>query len=494
MVPHGNASPSTSFCRWLFRVTANLHLPERPMEREQSRLAMARIAVGLIVLWRTALIAISARDYFPLATPDVAARPVGTEVILAVAQCALAVLLTIGCATPVTCLLLLLTYSQCDRVLGTSTLGTNIFTILLGMLFLLNAGARYSVDAWLLKCTSLPSRILHRLYSVFGNASPEYMWCIYLLGFFAYGVLSFFALVFHVQDSYWVGGRTVEVMLTNTYLCRYPYVFRAFLVEYPDVMHCLSCAGVIGQSCFQLLMIPLLRWKKGYWFVLIWGLQFFVWSAFVLQLSYLPWLEFVLWWLILWPCRTRRVCEFIVRVPDCGPLQSVIVTYGCGILFTFCLWTTFSTASGVSSSLVRALYYSHGLDVPNVFNATDLQMGNVWPVVWRRTEGHDWLVPFHTEDGRKGDYLQSDVLYFGNSLRWRRMLIGQAAIEMNASGTVGHELLRRVCQFDCRRNGLNERASYRVDIRTSQQGNVAILPSLRFQSENIGSIEITVAP
>ena len=86
---------------------------------------------------------------------------------------------------------------------------------------------------------------------------------------------------------------------------------------------------------------------------------------------------------------------------------------------------TFTRYSG--SSLERAVIYL-SIWPPDVFNRTDLRMGETWYVIDRlpRDGSVRQRVPVFSGQGKRLSYLWSDAIYFGNTLFWRRASIAVA--------------------------------------------------------------------
>jgi predicted DCC family thiol-disulfide oxidoreductase YuxK len=69
----------------------------------------------------------------------------------------------------------------------------------------------------------------------------------------------------------------------------------------------------------------------------------------------------------------------------------------------------------------KEAYETVGLAPINVFNAADLRMSEVFLVMERRDEEGEWdLLPFTGLHGQRLDWHESDRVYFGNSLAFRR--------------------------------------------------------------------------
>jgi hypothetical protein len=306
------------------------------------------VTLGLVVFWRTAKIALAAWNYFPAHAGSPLDPVASTELLIALIQCTLLVSFTLGFATPLASLLLLLSYNLFDRFLGTMTLGTNVFTLLLIAMFVLNAGRQFSLDAIFMRRDTLIAGFIRYLYSFWGVASCEFTRNVHTLLFLSYALISIAALTFHVQDPCWMSGTTLELMLTNSYLSQHYEVFRSLLENHSDVFRDLSVLGVIGQSLFQALMVPLLFTRVGYWLVVFWGAQFFIVSAMTLQLSYLPPVELVYWFVLFFPRSSPQLCApAVVQTQPVLGRQNALLAYGVGLLATFSVYTTLLTC-GVS--------------------------------------------------------------------------------------------------------------------------------------------------
>ena len=566
---------------WLARRAPLLRV--RDADAEIEKLAFVRILVGIVVLVRILPIVYGSYFYFNDALFEV--LPAAT--IAGVAVVALVVCVTIGLFTPIALVGTLLLYGSFDRLSHTQTLGTQILTLLLTLLLLTGAGSRRSLDAGLMQRGGTLGRFVRRLYALPGRLDEDAVTVSYLLIFMSYAVISLGAILLHIHDSYWRQGYTLQVMLTSSYLSRAYELFRGIEAVAPGVLRAFSIVAGAGQAIFQLLM-PLLIFARGSgWFVVIWGMNFFLASTFLLELSYLPYIEILLWaalffraprrhalaiyyddycnlckrtvqtlrtvdfaaaldfrpastsgaeaerhgidvnalstslhgvyrdrvyagydlyllitrrapllWVfapILWILRVLRVgpmiyeavarnrrrmfgtCEVAYDVrrryasrptlrpsPVLGPALGVV----CGVYVALFYGTLFLRLPDLDSGIPRAAegIYRLGFEVPNVFNSTDLRMSDHWRVVYRQSADGGWdLVPFHAPDGRKLLYPRVvDILYFGNSLPWRRLALEQDIIAFTR-GAIGDSLVRRLIEFDERIR--NERGGrYRIDV------------------------------
>ncbi|KQW97696.1 DCC1-like thiol-disulfide oxidoreductase family protein [Flavobacterium sp. Root420] len=222
----------------------------------------------------------------------------------------LAILLfTIGFLTPLMNILLIIGLPILDSILSTKTLGTTILVNLLIVFLLTNSGLYFSIDNLLLKKNSFFSKLLFKSYTLIGIPNSLGIRRAYFLGFILYAISSLFALFLHIQDPYWVEGITIKSILSNSFLCKYALNFRCLEFLFPKIFDIVSIVGIVLQSVFQILMIPLVFFKTGTKYVKFWGFIFFTISLFFLSLSYLPHIELILWITIFCPLQspTRRV-------------------------------------------------------------------------------------------------------------------------------------------------------------------------------------------
>lgn len=122
----------------------------------------------------------------------------------------------------------------------------------------------------------------------------------YLL-FLFYGLLSFQALLFHLEDKFWLEGLTPRILFTSSYLCEYYKFFRFFEFYFPNIFWLSSKIITLFQTVFQFGMIPFIFFGSGKIFVIVWGSIFSLMSLFFLQISILPALEVALWCFLFLP-------------------------------------------------------------------------------------------------------------------------------------------------------------------------------------------------
>jgi hypothetical protein len=406
-------------------------------EAEARKVALVRIATGLILVWRCGLILLDSRHYFET-VPLVGAWSLPT--LASAAQLALALGLTFGLA-PATCATLLMaTHAAYSIWTGTYNLGPILLVPTLAALAVLETGR-----------LTLASRLRPTLPATHYRA-------IYLLLFCVYAGWNFQALLYHLRDTYWISGHTMAVLLTNSYLSRFYTFFRAWESAFPGSYRFMSAVVVASQSLFQLAMIPLMATRWGARFVVVWGWAFILGSLADLQLSVLPLVEVVMWTLVFMPahCLTRHGAPGTRQE---GPERSSAVLFFCAygvliVLFFGNAIASFATGRRLPPWFENTVLFYSGLVAPNVFNRVDLSMGDRWAVIERR-DGEKWeLVPFNGPVGERLAYHRSDLIYFSNSLRWRRGMIDVTDLEAyHRPGGQGYDYARRMVLYDYRRHG-----------------------------------------
>jgi hypothetical protein len=152
----------------------------------------------------------------------------------------------------------------------------------------------------------------------------------------------------------------------------------------------------------------------------------------------------VLWYFIFVSASQKNkeqgtVFKLLLNIPLRKKLLNTFYICYTFILFLFVifLFPVVNSITGFlnSDSLIKRgankIIFTAGLEIPYVFNKIDLSLGNQWFVLYKEgAEGKRNLVPFVGENGNRLNYQQfnflwfgnhnSDFLYFGNSLVYRR--------------------------------------------------------------------------
>jgi hypothetical protein len=239
-------------------------------------------------------------------------------------------------------------------------------------------------------------------------------------------------------------------------------------------------------------------------FVAIWGSVFIFGSLADLQLSILPIVEVIMWALIFAPGRWFVAAR--MRAPNAAgifPSWRIAATaLFCGIyglllaLFFGNAVTMFAWNRGLPVWVESRFFIYAGLIAPNVFNRQDLTMGDHWPVVERLDEPHAGLVPLNGGEGERLAYHRSDLLYFRNSLRWRRGMIGQESQEAyHQVGAAGYEYAHELACYDYRRHGGAGPGLYRFRIFQNRASVFSLRADpVRYHPELLFEFTIQVGP
>lgn len=429
---------------------------------EARKVAVLRLATGLVLVWRCAFQLEDAYYYFdPVA---IGGRQWPLQALATAGQLALALGLTVGVRPALCAVLLMATHPAYSIWTGTYNLGPMLLTPLLGAFAVLETGA-----------LTLGGR---------RRAPPPatvYRW-VYLVVFASYAGWSLQALLYHVRDAYWLAGQTLAVLLTSSYLSEFPTLFRAFEAAAPRLFTALSIVVVACQTLFQLAMVPLAATSAGVRFVCWWGWTFILVSLVDLQLSILPAVEVVMWALIFVPARwfvlaRRRAPLAMVPAPR-RSVAAVAFCAGYAVLLAVYFITgvsRFAVANEGPAWLHRVVLPLAGLVAPNVFNRADLSMGDRWVVIERAGGAGDGPVPFNGWNGERLAYHRGDVAYFANSLPWRRGMIDVADLAAyHQPGGTGYDYARRMALYDFRRQGGVGRAHYHCTLYRNQSSVVAL--------------------
>ena len=424
-------------------------------EAEADKVAIVRIVTGLVLVWRGAFML---RDSFYFFDPvQFGGGEWPVHAVAAAVQLVLAAGLALGVAPAACALLLLTTHPAYSNWTGTYNLGPMLLTPTLGALAVLETG-RFALFG---RKSGAPPAALYR--------------AVYLILFMAYAAWNFQALLYHLRDPYWVAGRTTAVLFTNSYLSEVYGLFRFWEAAAPRVYTLFSQAVVVLQSAFQLAMLPLMLTRWGARFAHVWGWAFILGSLAHLQLSILPVVELIMWTLVFVPAkwfapargfltRAGTVVSSVRLRPFAGGL--FCGAYGIMLLFFYANAIVEFTLGRPMRSWDKhpALFYS-GLVAPNVFNRADLSMGDRWPVIERLDGPHRGLVPLNGLEGERLSYHRSDLLYFGNSLLWRRGMIDVTDLgAYHRPGGHGYQLARQMVVYDYRRHDAASAGNYRIRI------------------------------
>jgi hypothetical protein len=417
----------------------------------------------------------------------------------------LTVLFTLGFSLPITTALLLFLVKFSDAAASTGTLGTTILMQTLFVFLLMNSGEYYSIDSILLKKKSVLSKFIRWQYNFIGRHTKTSLTKVYFFAFFIYALISLGAMLMHIQDYYWSNGLTLKSLMSNSYLSLYFEEFRWLENNFPNFTNAFSTLGGVLQSIFQFGMIFLVFSKFGSFFVKWWAIQFFIISLFVINLSYLPHVELVLWSLLFFPTMRffkKRTNEndvlheekvqnnaFVQKTLNVKLLKLFYKSYGIlvlvFVLIRFPYVSNYTTeVLGYSKKVIGFVVSRSGLEVPSVFNLVDLSMGDKWMVIYRKKQNSNtWeLLPITAENGERLTYSgnnvllfsnhNSDFLYFGTSLLYRRNIIRVKDYESFHENGVGYESIVKRITYDYKKKNLVGKYNYKITVYKNNSSKV----------------------
>jgi hypothetical protein len=243
-------------------------------------------------------------------------------------------------------------------------------------------------------------------------------------------------------------------------------------------------------------MPPLVFHRWGRWFVVLQGFAFFIFSFVFLQISILPLVELATWTLLFgsWALHGHAgVPTLRLRV---SPLRGVVLAVFAAAS-TLAVANTAAIAMGTftrysGSSLERAVIYL-SIWPPDVFNRTDLRMGETWYVIDRlpRAGNVRQRVPVFSGQGTRLSYQWSDAIYFGNTLHWRRASI--AVTDWEAIPEYLLQPVERLCRFDFQVNGFRAPQRYVVHFYRDRSMHLDLPPAERYERRLLAVREFEVA-
>ncbi|ABS64919.1 hypothetical protein Plav_3315 [Parvibaculum lavamentivorans DS-1] len=265
-------------------------LPEHEIDHDLRKLDIARIAIGAFATGRYGLIlslALSNGSY------DI--------VLVAGVATGLSLLVMLGVATPVALLLLMSSANiLIDNALGASTLGTMVLSIALLLFLLAPAGRTLSIDSLLHKGNGTFAWGVDAMYRFFGSVSADRILIAKLAALLAYYCLCLYSISWHIHDEAWTSGLVINWVLlspaSNPHFVDLAWdAYQAapwFFVNFCRL-------AIVGMAFWYVLLLPgLFLGAIVRYFIILWGIAFFLISTFVLPLSYLGWYELIFWFAV----------------------------------------------------------------------------------------------------------------------------------------------------------------------------------------------------
>jgi hypothetical protein len=405
---------------------------------ETARINLVRIGLGLVLLHRY-----GCNAHALLILPST-----GEQIFTIGFELAAAFLLMVGLLTPIAALSLFLFQWDADHTLLSWSLSSMVVQMLLLVLTLLPAGTRLSVDAWLRR----RSGVLRGLYAIWGPPTPERASTLRFMAFVSYAVVSLSAVQFHLSNPLWRSGLAQLCIFTNPYWSPSAAVFRGATEKWPEATLLASRLVTAAMLLWEALMLPLaLSGRKGRAIVAGYGTIFFVTSAVLLQLGWLPYFEILLWALVFLagpPLLFPRALPAEVRLRVGAAIYAVGVA---GALIAL-PWIG-------GANRVRVISEHLGIGPTDVFNALDLRTNESYATIARiRPNGAETLLPFNAPDGKRLAWHDSERVYYGISLPWRRARIAHSDCDC-WNETIDRRPVDELIEFD-RRTGAPDDSRY----------------------------------
>lgn len=183
-----------------------------------------------------------------------------------------------------------------DVTIGFKNLFNNISTILIIYLFFCKSGSRLSIDSILIK------KNFSKLF-LYGNSLNVSINEIYLCKFFAicsYWLLCLYSLSNHIFDISWLNGTVGPELLSSSFMSKVSFDIEKVFLNLPFSIF-ISKILMFVMFPWYLLILPgvfIGSFLKN--FIIYWGVLFFILSQFILNLSTLGYIEFLLWLAIFW--------------------------------------------------------------------------------------------------------------------------------------------------------------------------------------------------
>jgi hypothetical protein len=321
--------------------------------------------------------------------------------------------------------------------------------------------------------------------------------------FLCVAVNHFSAAMMHGTDPYWTSGQTVHALMTNSYMFKSSLTVQNVLLWAPNfapwLLSKVSCIGLILQVIWQMGMVPMALSRKPWLVAFVkWYGWFFILFSFGLSLSVLPVSECLLWLYLFGPpiCPNWKGWSGPAPTfqPIRAPLTRSLITGWCWASVLYAgLHILPASRGAMSQPAIWDVTRCFGLWAPNVFNEHDLRMGDCW-LTFEAQSGSQArrMLPFNDTKGRRGWWLWSDILYYGNSLGQRRGVIGMDPYEYFGDVQGGGLAVLRLLQFDRRLHPEPADVVYTVTLNRSKASKVALPPDQRFKISRKPLLKITL--
>ena len=271
------------------------------------------------------------------------------------------------------------------------------------------------------------------------------------------------------------------------------FVFDFFMDHAATTFQVLCVIGLLVQGVWELFLFPLLFIRLGHKFVFYQGVAFFIICGVFINVSFLPWFEFVLWMLLFYmPNKNLKITNKLSfdlsdnknRYKEHVFKLFSVLCYSVVSVMLLIQTLNFIFPNNSLSKLrqkFRHEFLLFGQHHVNVFNDSDMNMGNSSIVIVEKnpeTGNLIRVVPFMDHLGGRLDYLRNDYLYYNQSLIWQRTPINFKYITLENNGRAispfTNRMIKKVIMFDICQEKKNSETLYEVFFFTRSRYEVSI--------------------
>jgi hypothetical protein len=448
-------------------------------EAELQQLGLVRIVVGALCVVRLVPNLWASLYLYPPAALD--ALPIETTQGLWLLGLTVAVMT--GVLTPLTLPTVVYGMRRYELATDAASLVTDVACLVLTFLFVAGAGGARSVDAWLMRRHGILGAVVRLLYGIVGVPSLAGLRVVYLLFFLAYALMHLGGAIYHWHTDAWTSGDALAMVFSSSYLARFWALHRALESLVPGAVTLAAAGATVVQLLMQTLTVPMMFWRRTASIAVVWGFLFTTASMLMLQLNYLGAFEFLLWFTLFHRPRPS-VARQPAAVQRLAPVERTVHALGAAALMLFVANDVVypSGHEAWRNERISRAFSVVGLQAPDVFNDSDLRLGDVWPVVYYGNS--DQLLPFSGARGERLTWIQwSDLLFYGIANRWRNEINAYDIFDLAQSPI---QRLIRLTLFDHRRRGESE-GRYIVHYFRTRASYVNDTPRERFVRTYLGS-------
>jgi hypothetical protein len=381
-------------------------MPADDLGRALIRLDLLRIVLGLLLFARFYPELIAARHH----TDPSVQIALASGVLLSGSLAA-------GIATPLAAIALALGLNLViDAVVGLYSLGSLIVASCLIPMLITPAGYTCSIDAWLLRRPTWVGVAWRRLYGWWGTPELDRLQVGKALALVTFAVVSLYSAWQHLASPTWRSGAMTAVLLLSPVANpRWAPIAERAYAQVPTAFLVFSRISTYGMLLWQLCLLPLaLLSRPTRYFVVVWGVLFFLVSTFLLQLKELGVYEVLLWALIFWNGSVRtRAREFSAQGVSSGRFATALML--CIVVLTAAFVVEWA---GINDPLRAQVVHRRapmvvGVGYVHVFNELDFAMYRHSTTAYEQEPSGQWqpirFTPTERVDQRLSYFLQQDA-------------------------------------------------------------------------------------